>query len=87
MSSEASISPLEVKAIRDTTAENLADVLDHPAAGADVAWLERVALMLLPAFDAPEMPDEARSALPDALEQRADRVAAVMLAVLEAYGR
>jgi hypothetical protein len=88
VSSEASISPLELKAIREATAENLGDVLDHPAAaGADVARLERAALMLLPAFDAPEMPAEARSALPSALEQRDDRAAAVMLAVIEAYGR
>lgn len=87
MSSASSISPLEVKAICDTTAENLADVLDHPAARSDVAWLERAALMLLPAFDDPDMPDEARCALPDALEQRADRGAAVMLAAIEAYGR
>lgn len=86
MSPAPSISPHEVKAIRDATAENLADVLDHPDGGADVAWLERAALTLLPAFDDPEMPDEARCALPEALERRGDPPAAGMLAALEAYG-
>lgn len=87
MSPASPISPLEVQAIRDATAENLGDLLDHPVAGADGAWLERVALMLLPAFDDPDMPDEARCALPDALEQRADERVAVILAAIEAYGR
>ncbi len=43
--------------------------------------------MLLPAFDDPDMPDEARQALPDALEERADGPAATMLAALRDYGR
>lgn len=87
MFSSPAISPLEVEAIREATAENLAEVLDEHGAHADIAWLERGALMLLPAFDDPDMPDEARQALPDALEERADRPAATMLAALRDYGR
>lgn len=87
MSSSPAISPFEVKAIRDATVENLAELLDDHGAHADVAWLERGALMLLPAFDDPDMPDEARRALPDALEQRADAPAATMLVALRDYAR